>query len=80
MPGKPPLLCLAIRVITEASLLLQMGNERPYLLNTYLGNIGAKSHGIQKIIKVFHAINNNGYRIFAFTFSLGAKRVAWHET
>ena len=76
MPGKPPSLWLAKRVITKAFLLLQMSNERHYLFNTYLGNIVAQSAGAEEIIKVSYAVSDNGYRIWAFPFGLGAKRVA----
>ncbi len=43
MSGKSPLLRFTIRVITKAPLKLEMENERPYLLNSYLSNIRAET-------------------------------------
>jgi len=70
------LLCFAVGVITEASLLLQMKNEYPYLSFTYLGDISAQAVIAKKIIEESYATRDNSYRIFAFPFGLGAKRVA----
>lgn len=75
MPGKSALLCFAIGVITEASLLLQVENECPHLPSTYLGDIGTQTVTAEEIVEVGYATGDNGYRIFAFTFSLGVKRV-----
>lgn len=76
MSGKPPLLCLAIGVTTKAPLLLEMENECPHLPGTNLGDIGTQAVAAEEIVGVGYTIGDNGYRIFAFTFSLGAKRVA----
>ncbi|MBM3119602.1 MAG: hypothetical protein FJ006_08685 [Chloroflexi bacterium] len=79
MSGEPPLLCFAMRVIAKASLLLQMQNECPYLLNPYHGDIGGEALSVKKIIKVSHAVNDNGYCVWALTFSLSTDRIAWDE-
>ena len=59
MSGKSPLLCFAIGVITKASLLLQIENECPQLPGTNLGDIGTQTAAAQKIVEVFHAVNDN---------------------
>ena len=76
MSGKSPLLCLAIGVITKASLLLQIENESPQLPSTYLGDIGTQPVAAEKIVEVGYATGDNGYCILALTFSLCTEGVA----
>ena len=80
MPGKSPLLCFAIGVITKASLLLQIENEYPHLLSTYLGDIGTQTVAAEKIVEVGYAINDNCQGVRAFSFGRSTQLITMKQT
>ena len=75
MPGKSPLLCFAIGVITKASLLLKMENERPDFMLADSVYICAYSLRSKEVLKVINAISHDAYSIGAFTFGGGTELI-----
>jgi len=80
MSGKSPLLCLAIGVITEASLLLEVENEYPHLYRTYLGDIGTQTATAEEIVEVDYTIDDNCQGIRAFPFGRSAQLITMKQT
>ncbi len=80
MPGKSPLLCFAIGVITEASLLLEVENECPHLLSTYLGDIGTQPVAAEEIVEVGYAIGDNCQGVRAFSFGRRTQLITIKQT
>ena len=80
MSRKSPLLFFAIGVITKASLLLQIENECPHLPSAYLGDIGTQTTATEKIVKVYHAVNDNCQGVRAFPFGRSTQLITMKQT
>ena len=79
MSGKPPLLRLAVGVMAEASLLLQVEDEFPELPCAYPSNIGAQAVATQEIAEVSHAASDDCRGVGAFAFGCSAQLIAMQQ-
>jgi len=77
--GKPSLLRLAVGVMAEASLLLQVEDEFPQLPCAYPSNIGAQTVAIEKIAEVSHAASDDCQGVRAFPFGCSAQLIAMEK-
>ena len=80
MARKSALLCLAVGVMTETPLLLQISNKCPYLSSTYLCDIGAQIIAAEEIMKVGYTIGDNGDGVATFTLGCGTESVTLKQT
>ena len=79
MSGKPPLLRLAVGVMAEASLLLQVEDEFPQLPCAYPSNVGAQVIALEKIVEVSDAAGDDCRGVGAFPFGCGAQLIAMQQ-
>jgi len=77
--GETSLLRLAIGVMAEAYLLLQVEDESPDFTRAYYSHVGAQAAATEEVVEVSHAVDDDCRGVWAFSFGGGAQPVTFEE-
>jgi len=79
MPGQPSILSTVQEMIGETAFPLQIENELPDFMLTDLSCIFASPFGGEEVLKVTHAVADDGDGIGAFPFGSGTELIPYDK-